>query len=58
MAVEALKTERKFNREAGFGPAHDRLSEYFHTVANPDTGTVCDIPEDDIRKIMDDNELY
>ena len=57
MAVETLKTERDFNRKAGFGPAHDRLNEYFHKVKNPDTGTVCDIPTADITDLMDDNKL-
>ena len=57
LAVETLKIERKFNRDAGFGPAHDRLSEYFHLTKNPDTGTICDIPEDDIKDIMNDEKL-
>jgi aldehyde:ferredoxin oxidoreductase len=57
IAVATLKTERTFNRDAGFGPAHDRLSEFFHITANPDTETVCDIPDDDIKRIMNDKEL-
>jgi len=57
MAITTLITERKFNREAGFGPAHDRLSEYFHHTVNPDTGTICDIPEDEISDLMEDELL-
>ncbi len=57
MAVETLKTERNFNRKAGFGPAHDRVNEYFHRVENPDTGTVCDIPIPDIIELMEDDKL-
>jgi aldehyde:ferredoxin oxidoreductase len=56
-AIVALKTEREFNRKAGFGPAQDRLSEYFHKVANPDTDTTCDIPVDEIEDVMDDSTL-
>jgi len=57
MALDTLKTERDFNRKAGFGPAHDRLNEYFHRVENPDTGTVCDIPVPEILDLMDDDKL-
>ncbi|MBE0586190.1 MAG: aldehyde ferredoxin oxidoreductase, partial [Desulfofustis sp.] len=57
LAVETLKAERNFNRKSGFGPAHDRLNEYFHLVENPDTGTVCDIPTPDIIGLMDDDKL-
>jgi len=57
MAIATLTAERKFNREAGFGPAHDRLSEYFHHTANPDTETVCDIPDDEINDLMKDESL-
>jgi aldehyde:ferredoxin oxidoreductase len=57
LAIETLKTERDFNRKAGFGPAQDRLGEYFHKIANPDTETVCDIPEDEIQDVMDDSTL-
>ena len=57
MAVKTLKTERSFNRDAGFGPVHDRLSEFFHEIKNPDTDTVCDIPEDEIKAIMNNENL-
>ena len=57
MAIATLTTERNFNRDAGFTPIHDRLSEYFHHTANPDTGTVCDIPDDEINDLMKDEQL-
>jgi aldehyde:ferredoxin oxidoreductase len=57
MAIKTLRIERDFNRKAGFGPAHDRLSEYFHTTENVDTGTICDIPESEIEDLMNDEKL-
>lgn len=57
MAIRTLRIERDFNRKAGFGPAQDRLSEYFHTTENVDTGTVCDIPEAEIEDLMNDDKL-
>jgi aldehyde:ferredoxin oxidoreductase len=57
LSVKTLRRERQFNRAAGFGSGQDRLSEFFHKVANLDTGTVCDIDEEDIRDLMNDETL-
>ncbi len=51
MAKETLINEREFNRRAGFGPAHDRLPEFFYEEVNPATGTVFDVGEEDLQQV-------
>ena len=43
IAVDAMATERAFNRKAGLGSSSDRLPEIFYTEENPSSGTVFDI---------------
>ncbi len=51
MAVRALEEERNFNRRAGLGPASDRMPEIFCEEVNPSSGTVFDIPPEELDKI-------
>ncbi|RQD70003.1 MAG: aldehyde ferredoxin oxidoreductase [Tindallia sp. MSAO_Bac2] len=53
ISKQTLLLEREFNRKAGFSDNDDRLPEFFYTEENPDSGTVFDVPEDEIRKIFD-----
>ncbi|MGE5577080.1 MAG: aldehyde ferredoxin oxidoreductase family protein, partial [Syntrophothermus sp.] len=48
MALETLHTELAFNRAAGFGPADDRLPEYMTRQVNPASGTVFDVPAEEL----------
>ncbi len=50
---ETLACELAFNRAAGLTPAHDRLPEYLSSEANPATGTVFDVPLDDLKRLHD-----
>lgn len=45
--------EREFNRRAGFTREHDRLPEHFYREVNPASGTVFDVPEEEIAGIDD-----
>ena len=47
MAIQAMNTERAFNRSAGLGPTTDRLPE-FCREPNPSSGTVFDITADEM----------
>ena len=49
---ETLKIEREFNRLAGFTQAHDRLPEWMTREVNPSTGSVFDVPEDEIDELF------
>ncbi len=51
-AKSVLKRELEFNRAAGLGKAQDRLPEYFYTVENPHTGSVFDIPAEDLDRVL------
>jgi aldehyde:ferredoxin oxidoreductase len=48
-----LKTERQFNIEAGFGPQHDRLPEFFKTEAIPPHNAVWDFTDEEIDAFWD-----
>jgi len=50
-AEKALQVEREFNRRAGLSPAQDRLPEFMTDEPLPITGSVFDVPFDEIRKI-------
>ncbi len=52
MALETLHTELAFNRAAGFGPADDRLPEYMTRQANPASGTVFDVPAEELDSLF------
>ena len=51
IARETLLRERSFNRQAGLGEGSDRLPEFFYQEVNPDSGTVFDVPEEEMKKI-------
>lgn len=55
MAEETLTNERDFNINAGFGPAHDRLPEFFYEEENPATGTVFDVADEDLQQVKNYN---
>jgi len=43
-----LRAEREFNHKAGFGPADDRLPNFFKTEPLPPHNTVFDIPDEEL----------
>lgn len=51
-AKTVLRRELEFNRAAGLGKASDRLPEYFYSIENPRTGTVFDIPPEDLDRVL------
>lgn len=51
IAIQALREERKFNRKAGLGTSSDRLSEIFYEEVNPSSGTLFDIPPEELDRI-------
>ena len=50
-AVAALNVEREFNRQAGLSPAQDRLPEFMVDEPLPVSGSVFDVPLEELRKI-------
>jgi aldehyde:ferredoxin oxidoreductase len=50
MAIQAMNTERAFNRSAGLGPATDRLPE-FCREPNLSSGTVFDVTTDEMDRL-------
>ncbi|HHY46280.1 MAG TPA: aldehyde ferredoxin oxidoreductase [Firmicutes bacterium] len=53
LSRETIMVEREFNRRAGFTKAHDRLPEHFSEEVNPASGTVFDVPEEELDRIWD-----
>jgi aldehyde:ferredoxin oxidoreductase len=53
MGKLVLKEELAFNRDAGLGPATDRLPDFFKKEALLPNETVFDVPEDEITKVLD-----
>jgi len=53
MGKEVLRVERAFNREAGFGPAHDRLPRFMETEPLPPYNEVFDVSETDLGKLAE-----
>jgi len=53
MGKEVLRVERAFNREAGFGPAHDRLPQFMETEPLPPYNEVFDVSETDLDKLAE-----
>jgi len=43
-----LRAEREFNHKAGFGPADDRLPNFFKTEPLPPHNTVFDVPDEEL----------
>jgi len=52
--VDVLRTEREFNRRAGFSQAHDRLAEAFTREPLPPHNAVFDIPDEELAKVTAD----
>lgn len=55
MGREVIRTEREFNRRAGFTSSHDRLPEFFRTDPLPPHNTVFDVPVEEMDKM---NEAF
>jgi aldehyde:ferredoxin oxidoreductase len=53
MSVETLKDEHRFNELAGFTRVHDRLPECFTERPLPESGTVFDVPEEDLDHLLE-----
>ena len=51
ISQETLKIEHEFNRKAGFTKADDRLPEYFYYEKNEASGTVFDVPQEELETI-------
>jgi aldehyde:ferredoxin oxidoreductase len=47
-----LRTEREFNRRAGFTEAHDRLNEAFSREPLPPHNTVFDVPDAELDAVF------
>lgn len=54
LGKDVIKTERLFNRAAGFTEAHDRLPEFMTEEPVPPTGAVSDIPAADYRRFWEE----
>lgn len=50
---DVLRTEREFNRRAGFTEAHDRLPEIFCREPLPPHNAVFDIPAEELAKVSE-----
>ncbi|KKM10017.1 hypothetical protein SY88_15285 [Clostridiales bacterium PH28_bin88] len=50
---KVIKTEREFNRRAGFTKTHDRLPEFMLEEKLPPFGLVSDIPEEDYERFWE-----
>jgi aldehyde:ferredoxin oxidoreductase len=48
---KVLRMERLFNQKAGFGPAQDRLPEFFRTEKLPPHQTVFDVPDQELDQV-------
>jgi aldehyde:ferredoxin oxidoreductase len=53
MSIETLKMEHEFNRLAGFTNFDDRLPESFTERPLPNLGTVFDVPEEELDRVVD-----
>jgi aldehyde:ferredoxin oxidoreductase len=50
---ETLRSERSFNKAAGFGPEDDRIPEWMKKEALPPRGSVFDVPNEDLDSLFD-----
>ncbi len=50
---EILKAERAFNHAAGFGPAHNRLPEFFYHEKLPPHGSVFDVKDEELEALLE-----
>ncbi len=53
MGREVLRTERAFNRGAGFTAADDRLPEFFRREKLPPFDLVFDVPQEEMERLFD-----
>jgi len=53
MGKKVLRMEREFNIKAGFGPAHDRLPEFFRLEKLPPHNVVFDVPDQELDRVFD-----
>lgn len=51
VSKETLQREKQFNEKAGFSKEMDVLPEFFYTEENPVTGTVFDVPKEEMDNI-------
>jgi aldehyde:ferredoxin oxidoreductase len=49
---ETLRTERAFNKAAGFGPEDDRIPAWMKKEALPPRGGVFDVPDEDLDSLF------
>ncbi len=54
MGIQTLARELTFNRRAGLTPAQDRLPEFMRTERLPSTGTVFDVPQEELDGLVED----
>jgi len=48
LGISVLKSEKKFNEEAGFTTKDDRLPEFFTKEQLPPSGLVFDVSEEEV----------
>ena len=53
IAKDTLTREKQFNINAGLGAASDLLPEFFYFEENPATGTVFDVPREEMSTVHD-----
>ncbi|MCF8106703.1 MAG: aldehyde ferredoxin oxidoreductase C-terminal domain-containing protein, partial [Desulfohalobiaceae bacterium] len=53
MYVEMMRLEQAFNARAGFTKLDNRLNEAFTERALPELGTVFDVPDEELDRIVD-----
>jgi aldehyde:ferredoxin oxidoreductase len=51
VAAKTMDDEWAFNRQAGLGPAADRVAEFFYLEKNPDSNAVFDFTPEDFLEI-------
>ncbi|MFO7794963.1 MAG: aldehyde ferredoxin oxidoreductase family protein [Promethearchaeati archaeon] len=52
IGMSILKTERDFNKAAGFTKEDDRLPEFFREEKFPPSGEVFDVPDEELDKVF------
>jgi len=53
MGKEVLRTEREFNRKAGFTDIDDQLPEFFYNEKLPPNNPIFDVPKEEVDKVLD-----
>ncbi|MBC7326417.1 MAG: aldehyde ferredoxin oxidoreductase [Moorella sp. (in: Bacteria)] len=52
LGQQVLKTEREFNRRAGFTKEHDRLAEFFRCEELPPHNTLFDVKDEELDQVF------